>query len=606
LCDLAKTSFFEIVEFFRFRPATIARHHLPLHMQLRNACILLTAASAASPASTALAQNPQPLDTIRVIAAPHTRSIQIITRRDIQQLGARTIHDALKRAPAAAVDILDRSPASADVAIRGTALGQVLVLVDGVRMTDRQTPHFDLDLAVPIADIERIEILRGPASALYGADAVGGVINIVTTPTTPTTPTSRRAELRAGTFNTAAAALALPHISGEYDRSTGHRPGTDYRSTQARASLGDRTLGASIGQSVRDFGANSFYGPYDSHERTATTTAELHAAHTLTRDLISTTALSTRRHADQFTLRRTDPAFYRNRHASLQSALTTTLRHRSNLTFGADLQHAYLTSARLGERRDVTGALFAQTTIANAIDLGVRSDWSNGFGTFVSPSIAASHRLASHFTLRANASRAFRAPSWTERYYSDPANLGNPDLSAERFTVAELGARIARLDLAAWARRGTDVIDWVKPTASPTSQWQTQNISTINYRGIDAELTLPTRAGVSITTNASFLDFDATSAAGYTGKYALRPLTSSVGARADVAPSRRLTFTVDARHFLRATESASHLTANAHIALRVPHATITAHLENLTNADYLDVTGKPVAGREIVVGVAWP
>lgn len=564
--------------------------------------------------SLALSQTRHQLDTIRVTAASRTssslvastRSVEVISRDDIQRLGARTVQAVLARA--IAVDILNRSPASADISIRGTSLGQVLVLVDGVRMTDRQTPHFDLDVAVPLANIERIEIVRGPASAQYGADAVGGVVNIVTSlnqtlsdlaavteKSLTLSDLAVSAQARGGSFGLAGGALALGPISAEHERANGHRAGTDYRATLLRASIGSRHLGASLGQAIRDFGANSFYGPYDSHERTATTTGELH----LQRGPASV-SLATRRHLDQFTLRRTDPAFYRNRHASLQTSLTSTIRYRSSAAIGAELDHAYLTSFRLGERRDLTGAAFAQATLAKggtSADVGLRSDWSNGFGTFVSPSLAASYRLRRNLTMRGSASRAFRAPSWTERYYSDPANVGNPDLTAERFTVAEFGARVGPLDVAAWARRGSDVIDWVKPTDSLwTARWRTRNISTIDYRGLDAELRLPV-----VTTFASLLTFDASNAAGYTGKYALRPLTSTIGARAQFRA-----LTLDARHFLRAGDAKSHYTANAHLSFRVRDVTLSAHLENLTNADYLDVTGKPVAGRGITVGVAWP
>jgi hypothetical protein len=66
---------------------------------------------------------------------------------------------------------MPRSPALFDVAVRGSSFEQVLVLVDGIRMSDAQTGHFDLNLAVPLDQVDRIEILRGPASTLHGADA---------------------------------------------------------------------------------------------------------------------------------------------------------------------------------------------------------------------------------------------------------------------------------------------------------------------------------------------------------------------------------------------------------------------------------------------------
>src|SRR5690606_27325750 len=103
------------------------------------------------------------------------------------------------------VDLMPRSPALADVSLRGSSFEQVLVLVDGVRVSDAQTGHFDLDLAVPLDQVERIEILRGPGSSLHGADAMGGVINVVTRQGVERS--TARAE--AGTFGTTG--LALSH-----------------------------------------------------------------------------------------------------------------------------------------------------------------------------------------------------------------------------------------------------------------------------------------------------------------------------------------------------------------------------------------------------------
>lgn len=546
-------------------------------------------------------QTAQPLDTIHVTAAPLTRSIQVITRDDIKRLGARTIPDVLARATAA--DVQSRSPMQSDIAIRGTSLGQVLVLVDGVRITDRQTPHFDLDLAVPIDQVERIEILRGPASAQYGADAVGGVVNVVTRQNRILCDSKCCGGIggvgaRAGTFGTAGGSLAVPNVSAEYERSDGHRLGTDYRATVARASIGGGAVGGSVGQAVRDFGANSFYGPYDSHERTAATTAEVHGARGLGRAMSGNISLSTKRHLDQFTLRRTDPSFYRNRHESWQSALTTVVRV-SGVAVGAEIDDAQLTSNRLGSRRDRTGATFGQVTMGST-DIGVRSDWSNGFGTFVSPSVATSYAVSDKVRLSASASRAFRAPSWTERYYSDPANVGNPDLHAEHFLVGEIGARVYRLNVAVWARRGRDVIDWVKPADSLSAMWRTRNISAIEFRGADAELTFP-----RVAINGSLVGFDAPAANGYVGKYALRAVTSSVGMRADVVRRERATLTVDVRRFRRATESEAHVVANAHLGVRMGDARVDVALENLANADYLDVAGRPVASRSVIVGLSW-
>jgi hypothetical protein len=100
-----------------------------------------------------------------------TRSVQVLDRPTLESLPARSVAEALRWATGWSLG--SRSPAQTDLSIRGGSFEQVLVLVDGVRMSDPQTGHFDLDLAVPLDRVERIEILRGPASAQYGSDAWG-------------------------------------------------------------------------------------------------------------------------------------------------------------------------------------------------------------------------------------------------------------------------------------------------------------------------------------------------------------------------------------------------------------------------------------------------
>ena len=165
------------------------------------------------------------------------------------------------------VDAQPRSPAQADLGLRGSTFNQVVVLVDGVRVSDVQSGHYALDLAVPVPMIERIEILRGTGSAMYGSDAIGGVVNIVTRADSA----FGDAATRAGSFGGALARGAvggavrgtLLRLGADIDRSSGHRDDTDYRIVQARAA-GERRVGAArisadaaIG--ARQFGAADFY-----------------------------------------------------------------------------------------------------------------------------------------------------------------------------------------------------------------------------------------------------------------------------------------------------------------------------------------------------------
>ena len=80
------------------------------------------------------------------------------------------------------MEVQSRGPfgAQSDILMRGSTFNQVLVLIDGMRINDPLTGHFNSNIPVSLTEVSRIEIYRGTASAIYGPDAVGGVVNIIT------------------------------------------------------------------------------------------------------------------------------------------------------------------------------------------------------------------------------------------------------------------------------------------------------------------------------------------------------------------------------------------------------------------------------------------
>lgn len=126
------------------------------------------------------------LNKIVVTASGHEQeikdapaSISVITREDIEDKGYTNINDALKDVPGVIVD-------GGDITIRGMGAGYTLILIDGKRQSSRETrpnsdgPNVESNWTPPLAAIERIEVIRGPMSSLYGSDAMGGVINVIT------------------------------------------------------------------------------------------------------------------------------------------------------------------------------------------------------------------------------------------------------------------------------------------------------------------------------------------------------------------------------------------------------------------------------------------
>jgi len=568
----------------------------------------------------ATGQTPVPLDTLkasigsRVVAgaASVTRSVDVLSRDDIRKLPARNVSDVIARA--LGVDLQMRSAAQADLSIRGSSFEQVLVLVDGVAVNDDQTGHFHLDVAVPLDAIERVEVLRGPAAALYGSAAIGGVVNIVTR----AGANSMSARAQGGSFGafagggvaTGSLNSVTARISADYDQADGHRPGTDHKITQGRlaldAPIASGSLLADVAYAARDFGANAFYAPgsFNAYEETRTATASLgwtSAPSTLT----FAPRISFRQHDDDFILRRENPAFYHNQHTTQQLAGEVVARYTPSTTtrfaLGADAAQSKIESNSLGDRDENRVALFSELAIGNAerslFTLGVRIDRHSTFGTFLSPSAAGGVRVSDRFRVRASAGTGFRAPTWTERYYVDPANIGNPELEAERFWTAELGAAVspvknADLDVAVFARRADEMIDWGKPEgASPTAPWRTMNIDEATFRGVEATFRYAL-SRVDLTGRFMSLGLNADEAEGFTSKYALRPLTRALSLEASIPLVKTARITVRAADQKRRDGE----------EWRTVDARLSAGWRGFDLFDYLDVSGISAPGRAFSIG----
>jgi vitamin B12 transporter len=142
-------------------------------------------------ASHALAQsNPQPVIIPDIVVTP-TRtpqaiskagsSITVLDEEDIAKASPGTITDLFRQVPGVSLTQSGGAGATQTVRLRGMDARHTLVMIDGIRVNDPSTPTGEFDFSnLILTDIERIEVLRGPQSALYGSDAMGGVIHIIT------------------------------------------------------------------------------------------------------------------------------------------------------------------------------------------------------------------------------------------------------------------------------------------------------------------------------------------------------------------------------------------------------------------------------------------
>jgi vitamin B12 transporter len=142
-------------------------------------------------------------------------SITVLGADVLRHASPGTLTNIMRAVPGANVVESGGTGATADVRLRGAETGHTLVLIDGVRVNDSATTRdeFDFSLVNP-NQIERIEVLRGPQTALYGSDAMGGVINIITKKAGPGTAVS--ASVEGGSYGTFAQALSATLSSGDY------------------------------------------------------------------------------------------------------------------------------------------------------------------------------------------------------------------------------------------------------------------------------------------------------------------------------------------------------------------------------------------------------
>jgi iron complex outermembrane receptor protein len=585
----------------------------------------LTALLALVPATTAAQAPEYRLGTLRVSVSSRllpglgTRAMEVVTSETLQALPVRSITEALVWA--AGVEVEARSPAQADVSIRGSSFEQVVVLVNGVRMSDPQTGHFDLDLAVPLERVERIEVLRGPASSLFGADAVGGVVNVVTRDGDETEVRGRvEGSSNAGRHASLAAGGTLGGVrfagGADWARSDGHREGTDFDILrfhgQGSTSVAGGTLALEGGWAQRDFGADGFYAPFPSYEETATKT--IAASWTGSAGGLALRPSVWRRdHDDDFVLRRSDPSFYRNLHTSIQTGMDLVARAsvggRALLAVGGEWVRESLESTSLGNRREGRRAVFAEGTAlleGTTLRGGLRLDRYETFGSVVTPSVSASTLLGTRVRARVAAGRAFRAPTWTERYYTDPANQGRPDLDPERSWTLEAGLDVTlrhevALSATGFTRRTEGLIDWAR-AAGVDTRWETRNVESADFHGLELALHGILLGPARIDLTGSALRLTSREAEGLESKYALRPTTRRGSMRLNLPLGGSSAGAVQVLHAGRAGED-THTTVDVRLTRRVAEGELYLDLRNLLDEAYLDVTRMPAPGRSISMGV---
>lgn len=457
------------------------------------------------------------------------RMVTVLDSLAISSIPASNINDLLKFA--VGVDVRQRGPegVQTDISLRGGTCEQIAVLLDGICISDPQTGHNSADFPVPVSEIERIEILEGPAARTYGTSSLLGAINIVTRK-----PARSGVELRleGGAHGLASGSVSVQSagkrvqnaLSAGYARSDGYtrnREGglnMDFKSFKAfyrgDADLRDFQLSWHAGTSVKDFGSGTFYSPRfdDQFEHTVKTFLAVQGE---SQGFLHIRPKLYWNHGeDRFELFRGMPDRYPfNYHRTdvlglnLDAWMETAL---GRTAFGAEVRNEGIVSTNLGEPlgREIPvrgrDAAFKcglnRTQVSFFLEHNVTLSWfsfsggaslsrntGNDEGFRIYPGADVSFRLSPKLKLYASYNSSLRMPSFTELYYSVGGYKADSRLRAEKMQSVEAGFKYlapgVRIVGSVYRLDGRDLIDWIRDLSVADAPWQSVNHARIKSLG---------------------------------------------------------------------------------------------------------------------------
>lgn len=479
------------------------------------------------------------------------RLVSQISHEEIQALPIQTVADILNYLPGLDVRTRGANGSQADVSMRGGTFDQVLVMINGVNLTDAHTGHYSLNLPISTELIERVEILQGTSVNLFGLNAFSGAINIITKKQAATAPSlDLSLRITGGMNELLNPALSLRSkkddwqhaFSCEYSRANGYSApspsekektacdNSDYQILNLYYLSSYRGLDLQLGAQYKNAGAGMFYGfgSQDQFDATRTAFGSLRYQHQWGR-LSADLQAAYRANYDRYEWHR-GQRLYGNFHLSQITSASAKLHVATRVgktSVGIELRNENLHSTNLGDTINPDGQVpnqpdfdlkdlrllnlrmgvnrlninyFAEQAFfynGLAASIGVSGNWNNQYGSNVSGGANIGYEYAPDSKVYFAANRSLRLPSFTDLYYNAGNQLGNRDLKPEVAWTLSLGTKYhadlhkaGKLHLAADAyyRFGRNIIDWVYTPADTKRPFHAQNWNEVDASGVEGSL----------------------------------------------------------------------------------------------------------------------
>ena len=562
-------------------------------------------------------------------------SASVITRDDIEKSQARDLYQVLRSLAGLQIRRNGSRGSATNVTMRGAGASGTLVLVDGINIESATLGETNLE-SISLDQVDRIEVVRGPKSSLYGSSAMGGVIQIFTrankkdgvtytlgrgSNNTVDTSISANGSSDSSQLNVTASHVVSDGIdvqsrddevagSAAYDDDGYHRTNLSLNLEQALTEQISANLLFSGSRSQADhdsfYASNAGNTPYLEQEtRLYSAALKYEREHYSTKlqygkleDASDNYEGDGTADFDRFGTTR-EHGFWEN---------TLTLSPGVQLNFGTDYTHEEIeapTAYRQTRRDNFGGYLNTQLELGLlSLSAGVRHDDNEQFGSKMTGDFAVGLHVTEDVTVSASVGTAYKTPSFNDLYYPDVGCcVGNPDLQPEEVESYELGVdayqewgstslRVYRSDI-------ENKIDWVFVT-----QYIPLQVDEADVKGLELQVgtelfdtMIAASATYEVVENAA------------TGEDLERQPRQRIALDVDRAFGRtELGFSVYAqnKHYEGEGEGRITLPGYGDVALRAAHrineqVTVRARIDNLFDNDYVEIYGYNTEGRFVMV-----
>lgn len=453
--------------------------------------------------------------------------VTVITREQIAQQPVQSIQDLLKNV--VGLDIRQRGSNGvlAGISTRGGTFEQTAILLNGANVSNPQTAHYNLDIPVNLSDIERIEIIQGPTSLLFGAGAFSGGVNIVTKKQADSKVYLKaeggmhkliNGEARLSYEN----AYSSHSLSAGYNSSDGYMANSDYKLFnafwQSHFKAKDADMDVQLGFNDKKYGANTFYSAAYPNQYDDTQSIFAAIKGSAGKKLKVIPQMYWKRNYDTFHLFRPGtpeiPAWYTapNYHRSDVFGFNLNMQYKwiggiSNI--GGEVRNEGIFSSNLGKPLTETIDKFLysdnRTNISYFVEhnythekftlgLGVLANYNTAFGNDFGfyPNVNVAWWIIPSLKVFASWNNATRIPTFTDLYYKGATHKGNSDVQPEKSSSYELGLSYSnsflRANITGFYMKGKNLIDWIKE--KPEDKWESRNLTNLDKLGFETNISL--------------------------------------------------------------------------------------------------------------------